>query len=463
MKLEESFSQFIKNTVNLNKTRIGVAEYGIETITTFLQCNDVFGDIFINTQPQGSFRQETIIKPVDADLDFDVDMLFEVDEVDGWEPKDYLVKLSEEFKKTERYKNIVDTKGKERCVTIDYESDFHIDIVPAIKKGDSYLIMNKTTNQFEPTDGDGYAEWFTSKNDLTGNKYLIKVTRLIKYIRDTHKSFDVKSILLTTLLGNQVYTSDIKNSQYPDLPTAFLTIISRLDYFLQINPIIPIVSNPVLSTENFNRKWNQEKYSKFRDEINKIKTLAFDSYNNDDEVESLKKWQKIFGSDFILSEKEDSDIKVSKEEMQIIMLGDYSHREMPPWPKSLRGSVEIKRCDVSGKHLNMSLQSNAWPITDGYDLNYIAEITGISEPYEVWWQVVNTGEHARSIGEEALRGKIEPPKDSNRPLQQKEASSYTGKHWIQCFIVKNGYLIAESNPFFLNIFSKRRNRLKFNK
>lgn len=457
MKLEDSFSNFLKNTVNLNKARVDVAESGIETMKNFLKADKVFGSLYVDAIPQGSFRQETIIKPVRSDLDFDVDLLFEMKEVKGWEPKDYLAKLSAQFRETDRYKDLVDTLGKERCVTIDYESDFHIDIVPSVTIGDVSLIMNKATNQFESTDGDGYAEWFSSQNSITGKKQLIKVTRLLKYIRDTKEKFEIKSILLTTLLGSQVYTSDIQDVEYADIPTSFVTIISRLDTFLQSNSAMPTVRNPVLTTEDFNRKWTQEKYSKFRQSIHEIAIVALDAYEENNEVESLKKWQKIFGTDFSIPVE---DLTVSEEESSSIILGDYSHRQMPPWTKVIQGSVEIIKCHVSGK-INTTISSNAWPITNGNSLNYVAEVTGISEPYEVWWQVVNTGDHASN--ENCLRGGFEPPKNLNKPLQQAEYSSYTGKHWVQCFIVKNGNLVAESKPFFLNVINKKRTRPRFKK
>lgn len=457
MKLEQTFSDFLKNKVNLNKGRIDVAEAGIETMKGFLESNDTFGELFSDAIPQGSFRQETIIKPVSSDMDFDVDILVELKAVEGWEPKDYLIKLSEEFKATTRYKDLVDTHGKERCVTIDYANDFHIDVVPSIIVDGNCYIMNKATNQFEPTDGDGYAEWFAVQNTLTGNKHLTKVTRLLKYIRDDRGKFETKSILLTTLLGNQVYSTDQQDVQYPDLATSFFTLITRLDVFLQRNPTMPVVSNPVLTTENFNRKWTTEKYSKFRNSIHEIALASTDAYNETGESESLKKWQKVFGDDFVIPSDED-DVVVTQEEYATISLGDYSHRQMPQWSKNIQGIVEIIKCHVGGR-LNIDITSNAWPIPSGVDLNYFAQVTGISEPYEVWWQVVNTGDHAEE--QKCLRGGFEVPKDVVRPLQQKESSGYTGKHWIQCFIVKNGYLVAESKPFFLNVFNKKRNRLKF--
>ena len=120
----------------------------VKTFKQFLQNDEIFGDKYIDAKPQGSFRQETIIKPVNIDCEFDVDILFEMNTVDGWEPSDYLNKLSAQFKKFDRYKDKIDTRGKTRCMTIDYESDFHIDIVPMIRRNGISVVMNKTTNQY---------------------------------------------------------------------------------------------------------------------------------------------------------------------------------------------------------------------------------------------------------------------------------------------------------------------------
>jgi len=451
MKLEKSFTDFLKDTVNLNKTRVDVAESGIETITTFLQNNEVFGDLFVDTQPQGSFRQETIIKPVNSELDFDVDLLFEMQEVDGWEPKDYLSKLSSQFSKTDRYKDLVDTRGKERCVTIDYESDFHLDIVPAINIGGSYQIMNKVTNQFEPTDGDGYAEWFSAKNQITGNKYLTKVTRLIKYIRDTQENFEVKSILLTTLLGNQVYLSDKQQSKYADLATSFVTILSRLDYFLQANPSMPVINNPVLPSENFNRKWDQAKYSKFREEIHKIATMAIDSYNDSSESKSLLKWQKIFGDKFPGPTILTKSLSVSINGLQ---LADFDHKQelgdVGILSQNSSASVKIEASLYFGPaHYKVNNRifkgrfSEKTEVPRHHWLKYDA-VTTYDKPHHVYWQVVNTGESAREA--KGLRGKIEPGMS-----EQWERSLFTGVHWIECFIVDSAtnMCVCRSGPFYV--------------
>ena len=453
MKLDKAFKNFLENVVNLNKTRFDTAESGIVTLTSILENDEVFGEFFIDVKPQGSFRQETIIKPVDG-KDFDVDILFEMESVDGWEPKDYLLNLAAQLRKIPRYEKLVDTRGKTRCVTIDYESDFHVDIVPTIQATSGSVIFNKETNQLEPTDGDGYAQWFDEKNKITGKKLLVKVVRLMKYIRDADKNFEAKSILLTTLLGSQVFHGDKGEEFYPDLPTAFVVILSRLDNFLQANPIMPEVRNPALPMEpSFNRKWDQKQYEKFRDSIHGYSLCAVDAFEEPDEYESLKKWQTIFGEKFTLPEVENSK-KIAFPNG--FVLGDFSHkRDLITAGIVDRGnytvSVKIqaglywgKKEDkiVNRRYRGVFSSGSELPIF--HWLKY--EVVGdISYSHEIYWQVVNTGAHARSIGD-GLRGEIK------RGERDKwERSLYTGVHWVECFIVdsSSNECVGRSGPFFV--------------
>ncbi len=450
MKLETSFNNFLKNTVNLNEARYQTAKSGVETIASILQNDELFGDKFIEVKPQGSFRQETIIKPVDSDIDFDVDILFEMEPVDGWEPADYLNKLSSQLKKLDRYKDKVDTRGKTRCVTIDYESDFHIDIIPTIELGTGSVVMNKTTNQYEQTDGDGYAQWFSNKNAITGKKHLTKTVRLLKYIRDSKTEFDVKSVFLTTLVGNQVLLTENSAEHYPDLPTSFVRILSRLDKYLQVNPSIPLVTNPVLPAENFNRHLDQARYTKFRNAINTYSQQALDAYNETDEAKSLKKWQKIFGDSFTASSVERS-LTVSINGLQ---LADFSHKQelgdLSILSLNTSATVKIEANLYWGRANDREMNrrhkgsfSQKTEIQRFHWLKYKA-ITNYGNSYNVYWQVVNTGESARNSN--GLRGEIKL--GSN---EQWERSLYTGVHWIECFIVdqETNQCVCRSGPFYV--------------
>lgn len=458
MKHIETFEYFLKEVVNLNKTRVEVAEASVETMTKLLKNNALFGPQFICTAAQGSFRQGTIIRPADPECDFDVDILFEMKSVEGWTAKDYLQKLAGEFRKYERYKDKVDTRGKTRCVTVDYESDFHVDIVPCISRNGGLVIMNKTTDDYEKTDGDGYAEWFEKQTRLTGGKYLVEVTRLVKYIRDYQSNFEIKSILLTTLLGKQVVNTDVIETSFPDLPTSFKTIFNRLNDFLQVSPNVPEVCNPALSHENFNRNWDQEKYSKFRESMKSYNDKINDAFNETNEEQSLSKWQGVFGEDFYLPLKEEREAAKSDIDYEIDRadhqrpVTDIAQAEILTHEVSIEASLHTKIGRIKIQRLRSGGKIKAGPM-----IKFVAK-TNVRPPFEVHWQVVNTGGHAASVQDgRGLRGDFFNSKKrdggilSDSALINWEATEYTGKHWIECFVVKDGICLARSRPFFVNI------------
>ena len=74
--------------------------------------------------------------------------------------------------------------------------------------------------------------------------------------------------------------------------------MKSLNNFLLIHPQIPIIKNPVLPSENFNRHWDQSKYENFRDKISIYYDKVRDAYYDEDHNSSIKKWRKVFGEKF---------------------------------------------------------------------------------------------------------------------------------------------------------------------
>ncbi len=76
--------------------------------------------------------------------------------------------------------------------------------------------------------------------------------------------------------------------------------------------------------------------------------------------------------------------------------------------------------------------------------------TAVPQPWNVYWQFVNTGEHVRRANE--LRRNIFSSKTAGvGELTQKESTKYRGMHWIECFVVKNDVCLARSGEFVVNI------------
>ena len=64
----------------------------------------------------------------------------------------------------------------------------------------------------------------------------------------------------------------------------------------------------------------------------------------------------------------------------------------------------------------------------------------------VKWQVTNTGEEALGL---CPRGGFEKPNKGK--TARRESTAYTGKHFVQCFVLRNGNCVRWSQPFFINV------------
>ena len=295
MKHEQYFKDFLSDHVNLNQSRLDTLDGRVETITDLLK-DKLSG--YRKYSQQGSYAHQTIIKPVQENDEFDADILIFLkdDDFDLNTFTDYVKGVHDVFQANKTYEDIV--KINSRCVTIDYAGDFHLDVVPCIEYDDTCYICNRKEENYEKTDGDGYKDWLVNKNLIVGGNNFRKTTRLLKFLRDHKDNFSVKSILLTTLLGNQISDLDKDSSDFSDLPTTLKTLSNRINGFLRDNILMPTVKNPVLPEEDFNRHWDEKKYANFRDKFDSYNTRINEAFEEKDHNESVKKWRKLFGDDF---------------------------------------------------------------------------------------------------------------------------------------------------------------------
>ena len=305
------FDTFLSGHVNLNQTRLNKLTSRVKTIKSLLK--DKLDDYQKYSQ-QGSYAHQTIIKPVQENDKFDADILvFIKDEnFDLYDFTDYVKKVYDVLKEDNTYKDKV--QKNTRCVTINYAGDFQLDIVPCIEYNDVCYICNRTDQKYEKTDGEGYAEWLKQNNTIVGGNYFRKATRLLKFLRDHKDNFSVKSILLTTILGNPIDESDRKSDKFSDLPTSLKTLSNRVNTFLQENQSMPIVRNPVLPEEDFNRHWDEKKYTNFRSKFDSYNTKINEAFEEKDHNKSVKKWRKLFGDNF-------GDLKDSNQSSAAVGLG----------------------------------------------------------------------------------------------------------------------------------------------
>ena len=297
MKHTPYFQKFLSEEVDLNKTRLDTLNRSSSAVDAFLSSNL---DAYEKTERQGSYGLKTIIKPVGT-REYDADMLLYMTYDEEKEAKDYINEVYNCLRENDTYKDKVHRRT--RCVYINYAGDFHLDLVPCLTQQDPFtqeeesFICNNKENEFETTDGTGYRDWFNEKTRIThGN--LKRVTRLLKFLRDHKGNFSVKSILLTTLIGNSVYASDEGGEDFKDIPIALKTISNRINSFLQDNALMPEICNPVLEGESFTRHWDQKKYSHFREMFDLYNSKINEAFDATDHNTSVRKWRELFGDNF---------------------------------------------------------------------------------------------------------------------------------------------------------------------
>lgn len=288
MKHNQFFGEFLANHVNLNQTRLDTLDTHVSAVSDYL-ANNLTG--YQRVERQGSYALGTIIKPVRDGQEYDADLLLLVAYQPVQEAPGYIDDVYACLREHEYYKTI--TRRKTRCVTLDYAGDVHLDVVPCISINAAQYICNRVTGEFEPTDGTGYRDWFNARNHVTGGN-LKRVTRLLKYMRDHKGNFTAPSVMLTTLIG---YTVDGAGG-FGSVPDALHTVMSRIDSFLQTNPQMPAIANPALPSEDFTRKWDQQKYAHFRDMFHTYTLKVVDAYAEQDHNESVRKWRAVFGDDY---------------------------------------------------------------------------------------------------------------------------------------------------------------------
>lgn len=274
MKLLTYFNAFMKNTVNLDDSRLRDLESKVDTLYTVLCAAESLASIILGKDPQGSWAHKTIIKPVNG-REYDADFMLIMQEQPDWTPRAYINSVYSAFRQLPKYKD--KAVKKHRCVRIVYANDCHIDIVPFVCLSDGrQVIVNHETDEWEETDPDAFTAWMKEQDDTAvGN--LRRVIRLMKYLRDHHMNFvRTRSVILTVLLGERIeaWKKSVDSGYYSDLPTAFVHVLEDLDNWMDANPSLPPIPDPSGANNDFGHRWNQDSYDNLKA---KVKTIAADA------------------------------------------------------------------------------------------------------------------------------------------------------------------------------------------
>lgn len=449
--------------------------------------------------PQGSFRLGTVIKPISGEDEFDVDLVCKLQLSKNQVTQERLKKMvGDRLKENADYARMLAKEEGRRCWTIDYQETpkFHMDILPAIRDEYVWLLENKVSidyaqhaicitdkeneeysilsENWQKSNPIGYANWFRDQMKVqldAGRKVLAeqrkvsmqdieedevktplqRAIQILKRHRDIMFGDDEDrpiSIIITTLAA-KAYAEE------SDLLLALRNILDKMHSFIHTVSGVSVVENPVNPLENFADKWveHPQREKNFRIWMKKAKEDIIELIEKNGFKNSVENLREVFGKRMVNKAlNESGQAELAESTSSVISAIDSkvlsaSHRESPSWEMNLKNTVSIAGRFKDGKDWHTVNRNTVIP--KGKDLQFVAR-TNVLKPFQVFWQVVNTGEEARRAN--SLRGKIIPSTTAGvGGLRQKEATSYEGTHWIECFIVKEGVCVARSKEFFVRI------------
>lgn len=456
--------------------------------------------------PQGSFRLGTVIKPLSDREEYDIDLVCEVslakDQVSQKELKELVGREVKGYAKANSMKS-PPAEGR-RCWTLHYEdgAQFHMDTLPAIPDGDSFrrlleskgfmndwseeaiAITDNTLPNYGLLDNDwprsnpkGYSEWFKTRMDIqfdvrrkslaeslkanieTVPEYKIKTPlqraiQILKRHRDI--MFDGEqenkpiSIIVTTLAA-QAYNNEV------NLLDALVNIVNRMPDYIETKSSVSWVPNPVNPLENFADKWQEhprreQNFIRWIKQVQADLNTALRAGNIKAIGESLKPHLGEMTTNEALKQLTQTNVHRSGSVVRGVSRSpsrfNVLHRQPSKWPITLRGWVNITARAYRDGFRPKMVHYDSDPLSKHFSLRFEAT-TSIPKPYKVYWQVVNTGYEAQAAN--CLRGEFYTGVPEKGGCVRKESTLYTGMHWVECFIIKDGVCMARSGEFIVNI------------
>jgi hypothetical protein len=300
MKLHSHFDGLL-GSVNLNPGRLEQLVGHEKALREWLGSDPEFSPILQGVSRQGSWAHRTIIRPL-AGREFDADLLVRMKAERSWSknPRRYPEALYEAMLRSPRHRDKVELKT--RCIRVSYAGDCHVDLVPYVHVPlyeifDQQFIVNRRANVFERVNPEGFVDWVHRKDGVS-HGHLRRSLRLLKYLRDYKGTFDVPSVILTVLVGSRASEVFAFLERYCDLPTAFRSLVTGTDRWLQAQSGVPVVRDPSCRAVDFSHRLDEAGFWKFRDQFHGYADTVRAAYKAKDREESIELWREVFGNAF---------------------------------------------------------------------------------------------------------------------------------------------------------------------
>lgn len=435
--------------------------------------------------PQGSFRLGTVVRPISKEDEYDIDLVCHLElGKEKTTQKDLKQMVGDRLKKREDLAKILESMRRSWRLGYPAENSmphFHMDVLPAIPNPErlptGILLTDTELARWQRSNPKAYADWFY---DRMRTVFLERRAILAKSLEETVEEVPEWQVRTQLQIAVQILKRHRDNFFQDNLddnpPSIIITTLAALAYNNQTNIYDALadivrkmptkieyrnnkwwIQNPVDPDENFADKWNE--YPERRENFNAWLKKAQDDFSNIGEAQTLigtvdllesalgKRAVAIPAANLGLKSLE-SLPTVFTPVSQIPAIGDTNHCQRPTWLERLH-----YKATITGAVHHMKTYKKLWALTNrpvGKELRLKFQVkTNTPPPYDVKWQVVNTGKEANDA--QGLRGGFYDSDSIDAIDVRWETTLYKGTHWIEAFIIKDGICVARSGHKIVRI------------
>ncbi len=419
-----------KRKLNIKRLKDGLLEYNKEKGKSYKIAED---------RIQGSMAMHTTVQNDKNDYDIDIGIVFEENNLSELGPLATRNMIADSLKrKTGQFAEEPDIKTS--CVRLKYISTgYHVDF--AIFKRSKENIYDR--DYIYKHAGSGWSvrhlkaleEWFNTEIKDKGDN-LRKVIRLSKMFCKSKESWkNMPSGLIQTVL-----CAETLQKNYSRLDEIFYytmrAIINRLNQSIDV--LAPVDNGRLLVSRDID-------YQRMRNWKNRLETsikeldVLFDSNCTYDKA--IEAWYKFFNHSYWIN----LEIKIPKENFSISEKKEFTDTEEFIEEKYLvyeQYEVEIDcmvfrdgfRATPISEFLEKYGQNSKY-IPHNFSIKCKVGYTNCPVYDKILWKVLNVGSEAEKRND--IRGQIQ-----GRKREILEYSKFSGPHYIECYLIKDGVCVA---------------------
>lgn len=432
-------SLFQKKDLNVKRLKEGLKEYNEERGTNYKLAEEAL--------VQGSVAMSTVTRNENNDYDIDVAIILEKEDLPEGTTATKNMIVNALNRKCKGFS--VPPKAHTNCVRIKYKDNYHLDFAIYRRyknEGEDSYTYEHCGSEWRKRDPRAITKWFNEDNKAKDYR-LREVVRLLKMFSKSRDSWvNMPGGLIQSVLASEQFQS------YTRMDECFYYTIQSIRDRLVWNKEVynPTDSSSSLKLASKDSTKMDNLYSRLNAKMEHLYVLFEDDCTD---FQAMEAWELFFNHSYWTEEKEkltkaeesftfEASISSLLEEEQV-----YRYRETEEFishlfPININPLITLDLdCKVENNKGNSvgflkSMMAKHQILQPNYNL-YFQASSNVTGEHQIYWKVKNRGEMAKK--QDSVRGEI----SRTDSFSHYEATSFKGDHYVECYIVQQGSVIAK--------------------